>query len=333
MQALQSYLGRFGSAFLVSAMVPALAFVMIVVFAFNSLYSTGSFPIKFDELTEVGLLVLLLTIILGFTLSSLNTFIHKLFEGYIFLHHFSFLKERNIKRARLIKSEVNRIDKRIQRIKTRLAGVENKQAEKYIKKLKNKQSGLLIEYNRSFPFNEDDILPTKYGNYFKAAEAYPSDRYGIDTVPIWPRLIYVIPKEYYSKLDSKNNELSFLLNCSALSILFASLSFVIGIYEFYRSSIQLGWLYLLYSLPALFVSYVFYRACLLIISEYGDLVRSAFDLFRSELLKKLNLSLPRDLTAETNLWSKISEFINIGNPKGNLKFTYVYRGEKTRRKS
>lgn len=354
MQALQNYLDRMGSNFLVSAMIPSLAFVTISLLIFQPILppSVSTFLFSdFNVLNEAGLVVFLFTIILGFTLSSLNTFIIKLFEGYVFIRHFPLLRKAEVQRARKIRGQIFRIEKRIAYLKNRLQFTRHEQTEKYIWKLRSKKENLETIYNLSFPYNEEDIQPTRFGNFFKAAEAYSRDRYGIDAVSIWPRLIHVIPDSYYHKLDSKNNQLSFLLNCATLAIGFSALSLVASIYQFYLITLarqgksnflyfvpislndvhryqQNAWLYLVASFIGLFCIFIFYRACLLIVSEYGDLVKSTFDLFRTDLIAQFNLKLPRNWTEEVNFWTKICKFINVGNPGDKFEFYYIYKGDK-----
>ena len=57
---------------------------------------------------------------------------------------------------------------------------------------------------------------------------------------------------------------------------------------------------------------LFYRASIPIVVQYGDLVKSAFDLFRSKLIKEMALKPPGEFTAEINVWENLSLFIGHG---------------------
>lgn len=92
MGAIKSYLDKFGSRFSVASVIPALAFVI----AFVVVFVPGSIEIlkileesdqKFDKIA-VGIIILVLTVIIGFTLVTLNTYILKFFEGYVFFSSF-----------------------------------------------------------------------------------------------------------------------------------------------------------------------------------------------------------------------------------------------------
>ena len=59
--------------------------------------------------------------------------------------------------------------------------------------------------------------------------------------------------------------------------------------------------------------------------EFGNMIRSAYDLFRFELLDTLKLEKPKTRADEIIQWDKISTFIAIGDPKrGKLKRDYQF---------
>jgi hypothetical protein len=179
----------------------------------------------------------------------------------------------------------------------------------------------------------------------RAGESYSGSRYGIDAVPMWPRLIHVIPDSYFVKVDQSNNHLAFLINCSLLSLFLALLCCVGSLYQYiilkcatigqtfpiyfikadpklvsiYQQRIVL---YLVCSIMSFLWSWLFYRATLPIAEQYGNMIRSAYDLFRFNLLEQLKLHLPLDSEEEYQLWQKVSEFITIGPDGRPLIFYY-----------
>jgi hypothetical protein len=353
MQSLQNYLEKMGNNFLVASLIPSLGFVTLSVMIFEPILPPDIRARLGTDLQPIGysaLIILLLTVILGFVFTSLNTFVYKLYEGYIVIWRFPQLRRAQKKKAYEKQREIANLKKKIARLEEyEDVADDDSRLSQHIKNLRGKLDELKTTYQMTFPESEDHILPTPFGNYLKAAENYPRLRYGIDTVPMWPRLIHVIPDSYFAKLDSKNNQLSFLLNCSVLSILFGLQCVIASIYQFalfklaennqkfffYFIPVDLDsnvyqqriLLYLIVFFITLLVSAVFYRACLLIVSEYGDLVKSTFDLFRNELLKQLNQKLPKNSEEEINTWEKLSNFITIGFEK-DVKyrpFTYDYR--------
>jgi hypothetical protein len=337
MQSFQVYVEKMGSNFLVAAMIPSLAFITSVMLVFQPIFPGSiiqDLKSDFNPLLQYGLITLVFTVILGFTLTSLNTFVFKLFEGYVLLHHFSALRKRQIKAGRRLKRQIRYLDKKLGRMFEKDSETLSERSLRIRTKLRYQLRALQVEYDSTFPFSEDLFLPTKFGNILKASEAYPRDRYNIDAVPIWPRLVNVIPDKFFGFLDQKNNQLSFLLNCSVLSLLFSiacvgailyqallallktynisqllyfvPINLAVNIY-LQRVLLYIGGLFL-----GLALAYLFHRATLFIVSEYGDLVRSAFDLFRFDLLAQLKRNYPKDYAEELLLWDDISDFFSVG---------------------
>ena len=207
------------SSFLLSMMLPSLVFIIVIIYVFEP---TGMFvlPIKLtfqENLYVVGALVLILTAILGFLLSGLNTYILKLFEGYVFLNRFDFLVQRQKRKANELAQKRERLLRKIQRIEKRTKYLKKTH---YLAKLKNQYYSVAAEYDTKFPPSIDQVLPTGFGNILRAAEAYPGGRYGIDAVSFWPRLFQLIPDEYKKAINETRNELSFFVNAAFLAGIF-----------------------------------------------------------------------------------------------------------------
>jgi hypothetical protein len=218
--------------------------------------------------------------------------------------------------------------------------------EDRLQQLEDQRYYIVSEMHLRFPLSKDAILSTGFGNILRAAETYPEDRYGIDAVRLWPRLVYVIPESYYEKVDQSNNGLAFLVNCSILSLLMGLMSVLAAIYQLYLRLGKSGKVGLMYFIvkddieynPGVYLEricyycvifvftlvmfYIFYRGSLPLVMQYGNMIRSSYDLFRMQLLEELNLELPEDSVREHDLWSKISEFIAIGERRGALIFDY-----------
>ncbi len=148
-----------------------------------------------------------------------------------------------------------------------------------------------------------------------------------------------------------NNQCSFLLNCSLLSGLFAVLSVLAAgyqIYLSYRASlliqagmkdgkliyfipinlspdiyIQRVFVYIIIAIGSLLAAWFFYNASLLNVSQYGNMIRSTYDLFRFKLLDQFRLESPKDLEAERDRWDTVCEFINIGDENGPIYLEYT----------
>src|SRR5215208_8400783 len=103
MNSFTNYLEKLGSNFLVSAMIPSLALVVASILMFDPiLHVAAAFknPQDTPQLFGFGLIIFILTVIIGFTLTALNTYILKIFEGYIIFPPIRFLYNRGLRRHR-----------------------------------------------------------------------------------------------------------------------------------------------------------------------------------------------------------------------------------------
>ncbi len=369
-------LGKLGNNFLTAAFVPALWFVILVELLFSSLNVAGSASWRALPVTlESSLITLVFTLVIGFTLMGLNTFLYKLLEGYYFLERFSGLRYRHAMKARKRRFEFTLREK----YADHLLGPYEKEQNPVAKALRQEQIDLLRQSSRDlkasfkqdYPSRTDAVLPTRFGNILKSSEQYAGENYCIDSVVMWPRLIHVIAPAYYQKLDESNNNLAFIVNCMVLAIVLAFLSLGAISYQVYQNK---GWtvsaatppqqqrqtstsasggtevtsvppvtpgnsgvgsgrspfLYLVSAISFAGSAWFFYNASLPAARQYGNLFRSAFDLFRFDLITQLRLPLPANEEAETILWEKLSGFLALGElePRRFEPFEYTHLATK-----
>jgi len=173
----------------------------------------------------------------------------------------------------------------------------------------------LREFQSSYPDRRGLILPTRLGNVIRSFEYYPGRQYRIDSIAMWPRLVAIIPKEYAVAVDDAKTTFDFMLNCSLLSLILTALILLAGlIYPTPLSSLPIA-LYWLGNV-ALFssLSFLFYRLSIDRVGAWGSMVKGSFDLYRSELLKKLGYKHePASRQKERELWEQISRQIIYGD--------------------
>lgn len=350
-------LDRLGSNFLTAAFIPALWFVVLVELLFSSLDLAGSATwLALPVTLEGSLITLVFTLVIGFTLMSLNTFLYKLLEGYYVLERFTGLRRRHAMKLRKRKFEFALRD----RYADYLIGPYKEEQEpaakarRYdqINQLRQSSRDLKASFKQDYPSRAEAVLPTRFGNILKSSEQYAGENYSIDSVVMWPRLIHVIDPEYYRKLDESNNNLAFIINCMALAVILMFLSLGAAGYQRYQNN---GWIGSATTPPiqhqtsasagekdeavsessalpsnegvergrsALFylgsaflfagIAWIFYNVSLPAARQYGNLFRSAFDLFRFDLLTQLRLPLPANEGEETIMWEQLSEFLALG---------------------
>lgn len=154
--------------------------------------------------------------------------------------------------------------------------------------LRGEFSTYRIELKHAYPDIRGLILPTRLGNVIRSFEYYSHREYGIDSVEIWPRLVSVIPVDYAMSIDDTKTTFDFMVNCSLLSILLASAIFMAGLVYPSLLLSQSGGLYWFIKIAAFVsLSYFFYRLSIDRAESWGLLIKSAVDLYRWELLRKL----------------------------------------------
>lgn len=320
MNAFTNYLEKFGSNFLVAAMIPSLGLVVACMVVFDPILQISeSFQVEngIYSLVGISILVLIPTVIIGFTLTALNTFILKVFEGYVFIHRLPFLKSGYSRIAKKLHGEVNDLKEQIENIEQkRRKSVADKEL---LEKLKENYFIKAAEYDKNYPPLHAGIMPTKFGNILKASEAYSGARYGIDAVEFWPRLLHVIPPTYRQSIDEARNELSFLVNMSALSFIFfvfCALAVVTNVplpgTPDLASVFLNSFRYLTAGALALFSIWFFNKAALFSVGDFGAMIRSSYDLFRLDLLSQFRIENPKNSVEEFQVWKNLGELLILG---------------------
>ena len=124
----------------------------------------------------------------------------------------------------------------------------------------------------------------------------------------------MIPKDYKQAINETRNEVSFLVNCSLLSGAFFLICGVVLLYKLFFGNIDFANInYLVIdAVISLVLAWFFYRASLISVGGFGYMIRSAYDLFRFDLLKQLRLDMPDNYEEEFYAWKNIGGFIVMG---------------------
>jgi hypothetical protein len=198
MNSFTNYLEKLGSNFLVSAMIPSLALVVASILMFDPiLHVAAAFknPQDTPQLIGFGLIIFVVTVIIGFTLTALNTYILKLFEGYIIFPPIRFLYNKGLRihreKARNLMAQCESLEKEYQHLKN-FADRDEKLKER-LGMILDEHYRVTSQYDQNYPAHLNDVLPTRFGNALRAAEDHAVQRYGFDGVTFWPRLIHADP--------------------------------------------------------------------------------------------------------------------------------------------
>ncbi len=166
-----------------------------------------------------------------------------------------------------------------------------------------------------FPEREEMVLPTRLGNVIRSFEAYSLRQYGMDAVAFWPRLVAEIPKDYAATVDDAKTSFDFMLNCSTLSGLLSFVTLLTGLFypsRFNHARTTVVWVAEIVTLYAM--AFLFYRLSIGRARAWGNTVRTSFDLYRRDLLKRLSYTqVPESLEAERRLWRNIGKRMIFGD--------------------
>jgi hypothetical protein len=157
------------------------------------------------------------------------------------------------------------------------------------------------------------VLPTRFGNIFRAFEVYPRVIYGLDAIPAWPRLYAVMPEKTKHTLASAKAQMNFCVNIFVIAvvclIVFAGMSLRAGWTWLHANAApqHLDWAWVpLLLLP---IAVITYQLALIAAMHYGNHVKSAFDLYRDDLARALGLQLPRCIDDERTMWRTASRMM------------------------
>ena len=390
---MSSFLDKLGRNFLVATFIPSLGFVLICVYIFSPIFpfevkDSLAFLLAEEDLSQanqiwgVAVFIFVLTLLLGYTLRGLENFIYKALEGYYLFRSPRWRKRQQTKAMRRL-LQIKVLDRRVVELQKMLKkNPRDAEIKKDLKAYTQKSYVLKAQYRQDYPPQPQYIMPTRFGNILRAAEHYSEERYKMDSVSFWPRLIHVIDPAYYNQLDQSNNGLAFIVNSMVLTVILAILCLFGSIYQFsvwravipeyerrveifieekqvipteedeqffesfiplhflelsvstkaQRSYKEMGWLYSFGIFIFLGIAYLFYNASLPAAKQYGNMIRSAYDLFRFDLRKQLRLVLPSDSEKERQSWDLWSEFVAIGDDAPRrLPFLFQYGPDEIRK--
>jgi hypothetical protein len=158
-----------------------------------------------------------------------------------------------------------------------------------------------------YPRDVGRIMPTLLGNVLRRAETTSGERYGLDTVTIYPRLYpHLSPRldiAMANQLDVIDSASTFVF---VLSIQAAASAPLV---------VRLDWWSLV---PAMFavLAFVSYRGATAAAGKQGQLLATAFDLHRFDMLTAMHRRLPAHAAEELADNLQLSAFVRNGEPLG-----------------
>jgi hypothetical protein len=153
-----------------------------------------------------------------------------------------------------------------------------------------------------FPQDEAAMQPTLFGDVLATASEYPRIVYAMDGLLWWPRLSPLVAPNLQDALAGAQAPMMALLN---LTVVFVAVALEAPIWLGIASG---RWPdAIVVALVSLLLARLCYRAAAGQAGEVGSQIRVAFDLYRHEILRQLDLQIPADLTAERALWKDLTD--------------------------
>lgn len=312
----------FASSLQLSMLLPATLLVggLIWLLKPSALTAENDLPIA------IGLTV----ITVSYLLNAFNMVIIRAFEGYIMadLAPVSALRAFQLEQFYHHHHRIYEYQQRINRIKElenkwqlrrELSPERERQLEKWQRGWLDRIWHEKERLEERYPPTPDRVLATGLGNAIAAFELYPERRYRIDMAHLWPRFVpTLLEKKYATFIESEKAILDFFVNLLLVSGIF----WVVAIIVFaFTGRPEVG----LLLLPLPILAYLLYKGSCVAAANWGTTVKSAFDLYRFELKKALNLQLPdrAELSDERAMWQGISEFLAYGRLENFGGFDYA----------
>ncbi len=152
-----------------------------------------------------------------------------------------------------------------------------------------------------------NVAPTRLGNVLASAETYSFDRYGLDSVRLWPRLYHLLPDPLQSSMSEARASMEFLLVIAFLSSLYVPLA---SIYLIVVGG-PLPW-FLADLVGGATLAIVAYWGSLTPAAVYGNHIRAAVDLHRLELLEAMRVPVPATVDEERRVWDGVTRLLERG---------------------
>lgn len=158
-----------------------------------------------------------------------------------------------------------------------------------------------------YPRQAAALMPTALGNRLKAAEDYPRERYGLDSIIAWPRLWPLLSEEVRTAVSEAHKK----LYATVCLLAWGVLTCIWGIWVWWAPLIGIG------------VALVAWFRALDAAEVYGDLLRAAFDLHRFDLYENLRWPLPeKSYPSEVTQGEQLTAFLFRGFTEKPVKFVH-----------
>jgi hypothetical protein len=230
----------------------------------------------------------------GIFLLAINRDLYRLLEGYGKYNPIKLLYWFEKKRYKKALDELDNLDEEYRRC------IESN--KEFPSKSRINRNKLIRRLAEEFPDKEEYLLPTPFGNVLRSFEIYPRAMYGLEAIDGWGRLLAVIPKDYLDLIDAAKAQVDFWVNLGLtfvlLEIEYVGLAYIFGG--------EPNWWFVLL---LLILGTIAPLRATSSAREWGDYVKSAFDMFTPLMRETLGFDLPKNREEEKKQWTSYSQAV------------------------
>jgi hypothetical protein len=164
------------------------------------------------------------------------------------------------------------------------------------------RSSLIDETLKLHPDYQDQFLPTRLGNAFRATETYGSNRYNLDSQIFWHELSALAPRSLQEDFEGARGVVDFYISWLYISATYSLLAVLVGAWKQELALLIAG------GAAALLV-YIFYQQAVQSVLGIRYTVQALVNVGRPKLAQAYGLKLPRSLEDEKVMWRDLGRFV------------------------
>jgi hypothetical protein len=278
--------------FIIGFILPGLIFLLELAFIPSLLDPAVAQQIH-DRLTDATLADTLYAAVAVYSFSlilySLNTQILRTLEGYGLFEYGIF--------RRVAVRRFNRLSQTVKRLRK---GIRESDSEDEKAQLRAELEAPYRRLRMLYPHEERFVMAFPLGNVIRAFERYPQKMYGMDSIPIWPRIFAFVPEHMQKAIDRAKAQVDLAANLSFLNLILL-IGYLVG---------SLALSHPINPIVIIIVLAVFgasYYVAIMDALEWGEEVKSVFDICRYKLLDELGIKQPETMDEERAIWIRVSQ--------------------------
>jgi hypothetical protein len=304
--------------FFLPALVGVIAFIGLNrdIRPFTDLLKTSQQAKAFADLTVMLLVVWTLSVLL----MANSCWMYRVLEGYAWPLNRPALKERQLKRRKQQRETTRAVYAAMTEAEKLPLAPEEETARLHrlqlLEECQRDYLGLKRSLALDYPAQRGLVLPTRFGNVLRAFEMYAGEVYGVESIHAWPRLLAVVPKDYQTTLADARAPVDFFVSLVFISFTLGVVALVRGAAAMLGKPIDAmpSWVFFCIAGGALVPMRLCYLAALSSAVAWGEVVKSAFDLYLPALARALGYKLPATFEERRRFWDAFANQFQFHEP-------------------